>query len=54
MTIIIEIKGTIETQIEMSRKDRKIKSKSRKNRNQDKNRDKNRDKNKGKKERIKI
>lgn len=49
-TIIIEIKNTLETQIEMSRRDRKIKRKSRKNRSQEKNRDRN----KGKKERIEI
>lgn len=49
-TTIIETKKTIETQIAMSQKERKIKSKMRENRSRGKNRDRNRDK----KERIKI
>lgn len=49
-TINIEIKKTIETQIEMSQMAKKLKRNNRKNRS----RDKNRDRNKVRKERIEI
>lgn len=49
-TINIEIKKTIETQIEMSQMAKKLKRNNRKNRSLEKNRDRN----KGRKERIEI